>query len=78
MDDDMVYIPFIIKMANTKIERCRGTQLRKLRNLIEAAQRADDAQMSIWPPATDNSAWCAANDAACAAGCALREFADPI
>jgi hypothetical protein len=72
----VIYIPAVIRMATDeeKLARCTGTQRRKLRTLISAAQAADDAMMSRKPDDTD-PIWCAACDAAETAGRALFDYA---
>jgi hypothetical protein len=77
---DLVYIPFVVKMARTKLALCRGRQLAKLRRLIAAAESADLDAMAfpVREQMSDNSVFCAALDRQQAAGTALWLFADAI
>jgi hypothetical protein len=75
---EIVYIPAIIKMANTKFERCRGRQGAKLRALIAAAEAADNTMMGFRQPCSLDPTFISAVHAADAAGKALLSFAGSL
>jgi hypothetical protein len=72
-----IYMPNVIKMAESKVRLCKGKKRKKLLAKIEECKRLDGVEFGIKAD-LDDPAWLVAANAACEAAWSLSEFAGPI